>query len=598
MKNLYQVFIYTLLFNVCGAFAQKVDTAQLHQNQINEALVLKDQQQQQIDSLVKVQLQQELANAQGDLKKENELRNRLQKIETDDSLRQIRQLQKIAVLKKTAKGQPVTLTEDTLFYIYTKIGSFSAKDRAISFSDKLEKLYEDPFYTPDSLRVVANEENYDMVYGKQDILFSVTPLDAIWHNKKPVALANGYLALVKKEIQRERDAHSLLNWVKRIALVLLIIAFLWLIIWAVNKLFVRLAKYIGLHINNWLGKINLEKLRFLSASKLEYAALKLLLVIKIIVIAVIIYLSLPLLFSVFPETEAWTGTLLGWVLNPLRSVLVNIVHYLPNLFTVLVIYFIFRYTVKFIRYIFDEIRLGSIQINGFHKEWARPTFNIIRFLAYAFMLIVIFPYLPGHDSPAFQGVSVFLGILFSFGSTSAITNIIAGLVITYMRPFKIGDRVKIGDVTGDIIEKTMLVTRIRTIKNEDITVPNSTILNNSTVNYSNQTVGQAAGLIINLTVSIGYDVPWKTVYQLLIDAAQKTSFVELTPKPFVLQTSLDDFYVSYQINAYTKQASKQAVIYSNLMENIQDAFAAAEIEIMSPHYRAVRDGNDPALPGA
>jgi len=202
------------------------------------------------------------------------------------------------------------------------------------------------------------------------------------------------------------------------------------------------------------------------------------------------------------------------------------------------------------------------------------------------MLVIIFPYLPGSGSAAFQGVSVFLGILISLGSSSAITNIVAGLVITYMRPFRIGDRVKIGEVTGDVIEKTMLVTRIRTIKNEDVTVPNSMVLSSSTVNFSSQ--AKKSGLIIHYEVTLGYDVPWQKAYEMLISAALKTEFIIADPNPFVLQTKLNDFYVSYQINAYTREAGKQAIIYSSLLEHIQDELNAQGIELLSPNYNVIR----------
>ena len=210
------------------------------------------------------------------------------------------------------------------------------------------------------------------------------------------------------------------------------------------------------------------------------------------------------------------------------------------------------------------------------------------------MIIVIFPYLPGSDSKVFQGVSVFLGFLFTFGSAGSLSNIMAGLVLTYMRLFKIGDRVKIGEIVGDIIEKSLLVTRIRTIKNEIISIPNSSVLNSHTINYSSDTVDN--GLILHTTVTIGYDVPWKDMQQALLNAADRTDLILKEPRPFVLQTSLEDFYVSYQINAYTKDANKQATIYSQLHSNIQDCCNEVGIEIMSPHYRAARDGNRTTIP--
>jgi small-conductance mechanosensitive channel len=210
------------------------------------------------------------------------------------------------------------------------------------------------------------------------------------------------------------------------------------------------------------------------------------------------------------------------------------------------------------------------------------------------MLVVIFPYLPGSDSPVFQGISVFLGFLFTFGSAGSLSNIIAGLVLTYMRLFKIGDRVKIGEVTGDVIEKSLLVTRIRTIKNEIISIPNSTVMSSHTINYCSDAVEK--GLILHTTITIGYDVPWKQVHQALLDAADRTDMVLKDPQPFVLQTSLEDFYVAYQINAYTREPNKQAVMYSQLHQNIQDCCNESGIEILSPHYRAARDGNMSTIP--
>ena len=223
-----------------------------------------------------------------------------------------------------------------------------------------------------------------------------------------------------------------------------------------------------------------------------------------------------------------------------------------------------------------------------------PTFSIVRLFLYAFMLVLIFPYLPGSDSDIFKGVSIFIGVLFSLGSSTAIGNMIAGLMITYMRPFKIGDRIKIAGVNGDVVEKTLLVTRVRTIKNEVITIPNSSVLSGNTINYTSE--ANERGLIIHTTLTIGYDVPWKDMHQALIDAASKTEMILQEPKPFVLQTSLDDFYVSYQINAYTNEASKQGRIYSNLHQNIQNVCYERGIEILSPHYRAERDGNKTTIP--
>jgi small-conductance mechanosensitive channel len=583
------VFLFFLLGLISSVWAQAdVSDQRLDSNALHEAELIKDQQQNRIDSLIKAQLTKELQEAIGNTKKTQELEARLKEIAQSDSLRKVQQLESLASLKKTAQGYPVVLNLDTLWLVFTRTGSFKAEDRARSISTKIEKLYKDPFYNPDSLILFQNEDNVDIIYNQLEIIVSLDQLDGLWFGKEPKKLGEEYLQIIKETIQKERKANSLINLLKRIGLVLLIIAVLVFIITILSKLFKRITQFISLNKTKYVRILRIKKVKIFSAEQIENAFIKLVSVLKIITMVFVVYLSLPLLFSIFPETEALTGTLLDWILSPLQSAAKSIYDYLPNLFKVILIIFIFKYLIRAVRYIFHEVKSGNIQIKGFHPEWAFPTFNILRFVLYAFMLILVFPYLPGSDSPAFQGVSVFLGILISLGSSSAISNIIAGLVITYMRPFKIGDRVKIGEVVGDVMEKSMLVTRIKTVKNEDITVPNSMILSSSTVNFSSHTPSDKQGLIVHYTATIGYDVPWQKAYDLLIEAALKTVHVLNDPKPFVLQTSLDDYYISYQINAYTREANKQALIYSNLLENIQDVFAREGIAFLSPSYHVVK----------
>ncbi len=303
----------------------------------------------------------------------------------------------------------------------------------------------------------------------------------------------------------------------------------------------------------------------------------------------IVYLSLPVVFSIFPTTEGFSRKLIGYVLDSLIGMIKSFIAFIPSLITIVVIGSVARSVVRFLKFLTSEVERGKLVLPGFFPDWAKPTFNLLRVLIYAFAFIVIFPYLPGSDSPVFQGVSVFLGLLISLGSSSAISNMIAGLVITYIRPFKVGERVKIGDIVGEVTEKTMLVTRVRTVKNEDVAIPNASILTGSTINYSSS--ADDLGLILHTTITIGYDVPWTRVHELLISAAEKCAELQKDPKPFVLQTSLDDFYVSYEINAYTNRPDLAARIYSELYANIQDAFNEAGVEILSPHYRAQRDGS-------
>jgi small-conductance mechanosensitive channel len=573
------------------------DSLRQDSSHVAERLILEHQRQTLIDSAIREQLQAELRDAAGNVARTRTLQAELNTVSLRDSLRRAEQMQRIEQLKQHAYAFPVVLNYDTLFFIYTKLGSFSAEERARAVSDRIEKLYKDYIFIPDSLRLVSTENGFEVIYNRDRGIASITQLDALWFNSTTDSLAKAYYNRISSSIVSERKANSLRNWIRRLALMAAVIIGLIVVVYLINKLFRRSAVFIRRHRERYLRGLTIRKIRLFTPQKMEQAALGANNILRIVSMVLAGYSSLLVLSGFFAVTERWTDTLLGWILTPAKSALHGIINFLPSLFTILVIYFIFRYAIKGVRYVSHEVGKGHIELKGFHPEWAQPTYNIIKFFMYAFMVVLIFPYLPGSESPAFRGVSVFLGVLFSFGSSSAITNLVAGMVITYMRPFKIGDRVKIGDITGDVLEKNMLVTRIRTIKNEDVTVPNATVLSSSTINYSANTGPENIGLILHTTVTIGYDVPWKEMHQALIDAAGRTALILKDPAPFVLQTGLDDFYVSYQLNAYTKEANKQAGIYSQMHQHIQDCCNEAGIEIMSPHYSAMRDGNMTTVPG-
>jgi small-conductance mechanosensitive channel len=246
------------------------------------------------------------------------------------------------------------------------------------------------------------------------------------------------------------------------------------------------------------------------------------------------------------------------------------------------------------QYFFGELRDGKISIRGFYPDWAEPTANLVRTLILVASVIIAFPYLPGSQSPAFKGISVFIGVLLSLGSTSAVAHGVAGTILTYMRAFQVGDFVRIGSDVGEVIEKTLLVTRIRTQKNEVVTIPNGTVLGGVVVNYSAE--ARKLGVIFHTVATIGYSAPWRQVHDLLISAALATRDVLHDPPPFVLQTALNDFYVSYELNAYTAKPRNMLNIYSELHQNIQDKFNEAGVEINSPHYASLRDGNETTIP--
>ncbi len=310
----------------------------------------------------------------------------------------------------------------------------------------------------------------------------------------------------------------------------------------------------------------------------------------------VIYIYIPVVLTLFPWTEPLAQPFADYFLEPLSQIWQAMVNYAPSLLNILVIIFCTWLILKLLHGLFIAFRMRYITLPGFHSEWAEPTYKIIRFLVLALSLVMIFPLLPGADSPAFTGISLFVGAMVTLGSTSAMGNITSGLVLIYTRSFNRGDFVQIGDAFGQVVERTLLATRLQTTKNENITIPNSAVLSSQVINYSD--TSDSIDLIVHTSIGLGYDVDWRRVHELLKNAANETAHVEPNPEPFVLQKSLDDFSVSYELNAYTRRPDLLPRIYSELNRNILDEFGRAQIEIMSPAYTSVRDGNPLAVPKA
>ncbi|MGW8121673.1 mechanosensitive ion channel family protein [Roseivirga echinicomitans] len=488
-------------------------------------------------------------------------------------------------------GFPV-IANDTLFYLQQGIGPYSAEERVNQINRKLADFISNENQTADSLKVFKNNTSQDiMIHGT--IIMSVTDKDADQLGLNLNRTTNYYFELLKEGLTKE----VVFNWKGLIINILIALLILGAFLYGL-KYYNRFFRAIYIKIHAQEGKriknIAVKNYQLLKSDVLTsiiiYAAKGL----RIVVLVLVIYLLLPILFSLFPWTQGIANTLFQLILTPLKKLAVGLLGYMPNLLTIIVIVAVTWYFMKLIKFFRVEIENERLVVPGFFPDWAKPTYNILKGIILALVLIGIFPLLPMGESDSFKGVSAFFGLLIALGGASAISNVIAGVVVTYMRSFKIGDRVKIGDVVGDVKEKSLLNTRIKTIKNEIITIPNSNLLTSHTINYT--TANDEDGLILHTTVTIGYDVPWRQVHKLLIDAGLKTDLIKKLPKPYVYQTSLDDFYVSYQLNVRTRDIDKMSRIYSDLHQNIQDGFNAAGVEIMSPHYRAQRDGNQSTIP--
>ena len=446
---------------------------------------------------------------------------------------------------------------------------------------------------PDSVYIESTDIVTDVMY-KDKVIVSFTDQDGLWESCTRDQLAASKRQIIVEKLKVMKEEHGFLQLCKSIAYFVLVLLGQFLLFKLTNWLFRKLKVRILRLRNTRLKSFSIQDFELLDTQKQVKLLVFVANLFRYAIMLLQLLLTVPLLFSIFPQTKDLAYQLFSYIWNPVKSILYGILAYIPNLFTIFVIYMAIKYLVRMFRYLADEVQSERLKLNGFYPDWAMPTYHIIRFLLYAFMIAMIYPYLPGSNSGVFQGISVFVGLIVSLGSSTVIGNIIAGLVITYMRPFKLGDRIQLNDTTGNVVEKTPLVTRIRTPKNEVVTIPNSFIMSSHTVNFSQS--AREYGLIIHSEVTIGYDVPWRLVNKLLTEAALNTPGVVDDPRPFVLSTSLSDWYPVYQVNAYIKDADKLAEIYSNLHQNIQDRFNAEGVEIMSPHYMAMRDGNDPAMP--
>jgi small-conductance mechanosensitive channel len=497
------------------------------------------------------------------------------------------------VARAQEDGVPVVIDGQEIVRIYGPLGPISVPERARAIEDRILMLSGKRFSARVGIRPMPLENATAVVVGAL-VIMTVTELDAEPAGLPSDQLAARYAVNIQQAIETYRLRHTWSNFL----LALLKTAAAWCAFWfggwafwkGINNVRARLEQRfrdqaVQLAAGGF-SRFLLERGRPLVTTALAMAA----------AFAILSTFSFVLsyTFGLYPQTAGISTTLWDYIASIFRAVANAMVGYLPSGGLVVVTIIVTFYLLRLLKSVADAVERGDLSIKGIHPEMARPTFQLTRLLLMIIAFIVAFPYLPGGNSDAFKGVSLFIGLLLSLGSSSAVSNVLAGLVLTYMRPYHGGDRVKIADTVGDIVEKSLLVTRVRTIKNVEVVIPNSAILSNQIHNYS--ALSRSRGLILNTTVTIGYDASWRAVHDLLRQAALDTDGILHDPPPFVFETSLNDFHVSYELNAYTDRANDIQEIYSHLHEAIQDRFNCAGVEIMSPAYHSLRDGNTVTIP--
>lgn len=489
-------------------------------------------------------------------------------------------------------GGPVELEGKVLFYLRVNSKVDTAQKRAQTVSEIILKLAEDPLFSPKSITVRDSELSSDIMAGDK-VLYPLWVFEASVMGKPANELARDYADKIRQTIAAYQNEHSLRNLIIRIVKTVLALFALIILVMLVNRGMRHLNR--AILASGRIRSVKIGEFEFFTADRIKAVITSAVKMVRLLIILVLIYSYFHLGLSFFPSTQRYALKLYESLFGAVTSVGEAIWDQTPALAFLAVLFFITRYVLKTLRFFFEQVNAGKVTISGLDAEVAPITYKIVKILILAFVAVIAYPYIPGSQSSAFKGISIFLGVLFSLGSSSAIANLIAGVSLTYMRSFRVGDVIKVGNSTGVVLERRLYITRLKTFKNEVITIPNGIILTSHVTNLS-QEVRKGDGLILHTSVTIGYDAPWETVHNLLIEAANRTKHVLKSPSPFVLQTALNDFYVAYEVNAYTDAPEIMPRIYSELHQNIQNTFNEAGVEIMSPHYTQLRDGNHTTIP--
>ena len=494
-------------------------------------------------------------------------------------------------------GFPIVLDGKAILYIQRGIAGFSAEERADTISSRLKRFAQNDSLSIDDLTIQESQDDNSLYLRiGQHVALTVTERDAKASRMTPRQLAEQSFQQIQQALRQYRQDRKPKQLVRNTIYSLIATAAFLALSLAVIRGSGRLFPLLGRLIASRIPGIQLKNVEIIPASAISASCLQSLKLIRLTILLIVFFYYATFILRLYPWTRAAGESIVVYLYGSAELVLTAIGNYLPNLFIVAIISFLAYYTLRVIKPFFRAIERGDLVIPGFYVDWAGPTYNLLSALILALAVVLAFPYLPGFNSPAFQGVSVFLGLLLSLGSTSAITNVIGGIILIYTRAFRIGDHIRVGDVIGDIIEKNFLAIRICTPTNQIVTIPNSTLLTNNVVNFNLSSRDLSRGLILQTTITLGYDVPWRKAHATLMEAALATEHILHDPPPFVLQTSLDNYYISYQLNAYTDSPNLMVLIYSELHQNIQDQCSKSEIEILSPAYASLRDGSASTIP--
>ena len=477
---------------------------------------------------------------------------------------------------------PVIVDGETLFLL-RGITAYPAEERAAVVRKRIIAAARDWGISGSDIALLEKEGQHQ-VYADKNLLLTIFDADAELENLDRKTIADSYRDTIDDTINRYRRDRSPEVLLENTGYALVATMVGGLLLWAILRFFGWLDGWIGRRVARTLNSLGQRAHPLIHAGQIWTLMGSLNRLVRLLTLLLFTYFYLNTVLRLYPWTRPAANVLLDVILHPLQRIGQGVLDALPDLVFIAVLYMLVRYLLRVTHAFFDGISRGRIRLENFDPDWAEPTYKIVRVLFIIGAVVIAYPYIPGSDSLAFKGVSVFLGVLLSLGSSSFIANVIAGIMMTYRGAFKVGDRVRIGDVVGTVEEIRLMVTRLVTSKNEIVVVPNSNILESDVVNYS--VYARRDGVILHTTVGIGYDVPWRQVEALLLLAVARTGGFKANPPAFVRQILLGDFAVNYEVNAYCDDASKLNVLYSALHASIQDVFNEHGVQIMSPAYES------------
>lgn len=481
------------------------------------------------------------------------------------------------------QAAPVVIDGEVLFLV-RGVTSYPAHERAATIEDRIKTLAKDAKFNPESIQIVeVSEERIDIKAGDQ-LIVAILAVDAELENLSSKILAITYRNRIIAATQAYRQDREMSVLTLRAGYALLATLVLAGLIYGMRWLFRQFDRMLERQLQRHIKNLESKSRNIVRSEQVWHVLRTLVGWTRVLLIAAFLYAYFNSVLGLFPWTRAIAQQLFALILNPIKAIGTAIIDFLPSLLFLVVLSFVVRYILKVTRMFFSAVEYGRMRFEGFDAEWAAPTYRIARIVIIALALVIAYPYIPGSSSEAFKGVSLFFGVLLSLGSSSVISNIIAGYTMTYRRAFKDGDRIQIGNTVGTVTARRVLVTHLRTAKNEEVVIPNSVVLNTEVVNYS--TLARQDGLILHTTVGIGYEVPWRQVEAMLLLAAERTTGLSTNKQPFVQQTLLGDYAVTYELNVYCDQVDRIIDLYSQLHRNIQDVFNEYGVQIMTPSYES------------